>query len=256
MRNEADQLTLRLRQQAERADRLDMAVTGRFLTGEERGRAVHEARQCGVEVAFDGGWPDAERVQACFYPAWAEPVFTGVWMEIRWPVRFARCEHRDLLGSLMGLGMDRAYFGDLIAREDGAWLFTLPEIARRLPFEWQKAGSVPLTVRELTEAPLIEPPRGEHMRETVSSLRLDAVLAGGMRLSRAKAAEMIRQGLVAVDHAVEERIDRMLQEGSLLSIRGFGRIRLLTVGEPTRKDRLPIELKLFRTSSSRPGNGR
>lgn len=255
MRSEQEQLTLRLRQQAHRADQLGMAVAGRFLTGEERSRAVHEARQCGVEVAFDGGWPEAERVQACFYPPWAEPCFTGVWMEIRWPVRFARCEHRDLLGSLMGLGIDRAYFGDLIAREDGAWLFTLPEIARRLPLEWQKAGSVPLTVHALSEAPQIEPPRGERMRETTPSLRLDAILASGMRLSRAKAAEMIRQGLVAVDHAVEERIDRMLQEGSLLSIRGFGRIRLLTVGEPTRKDRLPIELEVFKTSS-RPGNGR
>lgn len=248
MRSEAEQLALRLHQQAERADRLGTAVTGRFLTGEERSRAVHEARQCGVEVAFDGGWQDAERVQVCFYPAWEEPVFTGVWMEIRWPVKFARCGHRDLLGSLMGLGMDRAYFGDLIAREDVAWLYTLPEMARRLPFEWQKAGSVPLTVQALEDPPVIQAPSGERMRDTAPSLRLDAVLASGMRLSRAKAAELIRQGAIAVDHAVEERVDRSLQAGNLLSIRGFGRIRLLQVGEPTRKDRLPIELEIFRKS--------
>ena len=86
------------------------------------------------------------------------------------------------------------------------------------------------------------------MRDTVASLRLDSILASGMRTSRAKAAEMIRAGLVSVEHAPEERIDRILAEGQLLSVRGFGRIRLRNVGERTRKDRLPVTLEVFRRS--------
>ena len=77
------QLALRLKQGAERADRMDMPVPGRFLTGEERAMAVHEARAAGVTVSFDGGWPEAERVQVCFHPGWAEAEFTAVWLEIR-----------------------------------------------------------------------------------------------------------------------------------------------------------------------------
>ncbi|MGZ7238546.1 hypothetical protein ACXWO6_10040, partial [Streptococcus pyogenes] len=61
--DETKQLQLRLHQMAERADRLDRPVTGRFLTAEERSLAIHEARSCGVAVAFDGGWADAERAQ-------------------------------------------------------------------------------------------------------------------------------------------------------------------------------------------------
>jgi len=57
---------------------------------------------------------------------------------------------------------------------------------------------------------------------------------------------MIRAGAVSVDHALEERTDRTLSAGQLLSIRGFGRIRLREVGEPTRKDRLPVVLEIFR----------
>ena len=112
--------------------------------------------------------------------------------------------------------------------------------------EWDKAGNVPLKVTQLEEAPAFEAPRGEEMRDTVASLRLDSVLASGMRTSRSKAAELIRAGLVAVDHMPEERVDYLLTEGRLLSVRGFGRIRLLTVGDRTRKDRLPVTLELFR----------
>ncbi len=241
----AAQLALRLRQHAERAERLDISVPGRFVTGEERSLAVHAAREACVAVSFAGGWPDAERVQVCYHPAWAEAEFTAVWMEIRWAAKFAHVEHRDLLGSLMALGMDRAFFGDLIALEDRAYLLCLPEVAARLPMEWDKAGNVPIKVAELAEAPVIEPPRGELLRDTVASLRLDCILAAGMKTSRGRAAEIIRAGAVAVEHMPEERTDRMLEAGQLLSIRGFGRIRLLEVGSPTRKDRLPVVLEIF-----------
>lgn len=243
---QAGQTALRLRQGAARAERMALPVPGRFLAGEERALAVHEARAAGVAVSFDGGWPDAERVQVCFHPAWAEAEFTARWLEIRWAARFARVTHSDLLGSLMALGMDRSFFGDLIALADRAYLLALPEAARRLPSEWDKAGQVPIVVTLLEAPPVFEAPRGEEMRDTVASLRLDSVLASGMRTSRAKAAELIRAGLVAVEHMPEERVDRLLTAGQLLSVRGFGRIRLTEVGDRTRKDRLPVTLEVFR----------
>lgn len=241
----SEQLALRLRQQAERADRMDLPVPGRFVTGEERAMAVHAAREVCVAVSFDGGWPDAERVQTCFHPAWAEPEFTAQWAEIRWAAKFAHVEHRDLLGSLMALGMDRSFFGDLIAGEDRAYLLCLPEVAVRLPAEWDKAGNVPIRVTVLENAPVIEPPRGDQLRDTVASLRLDCILAAGMKTSRSRAAEIIRGGMVAVNHMPEERTDHVLEAGHLLSIRGFGRIRLVEVGSPTRKERLPVTLEIF-----------
>ena len=245
VKDSSAQLALRLRQNAERADRLDMPVPGRFVTGEERAMAVHAAREARVAASFDGGWSDAERVQVCFHPAWAEAEFTAVWLEIRWAAKFAHVEHRDLLGSLMALGMDRAFFGDLIALEDRAYLLALPEVAARLPVEWDKAGNVPIKVKLLEEAPAIEPPKGENLRDTVASLRLDCILSAGMKTSRGRAAEIIRTGAVAVDHMPEERTDRLLTAGQLLSIRGFGRIRVKEVGSPTRKDRLPVTLEIF-----------
>lgn len=249
MRSEAkEQLTLRLRQGAERAERLDRACPGRFVAGEERSVAVHEARQCGVEASFDGGWPEAERVQVCFHPPGEAPEFTAVWVEAQWNARFAQADHRSLLGSLMALGMDRAFFGDIVVQENRAYLYVMPEVAARLPMEWLQAGRATLKVRVLEAAPALEPPKGELLRDTAASLRLDSILAGGMKTSRVKAAEMIRQGYVMVDHQPEERVDRGLLPGQLISVRGFGRIRLLDVGKPTRKDRLPVTLEIFSKS--------
>lgn len=246
VKNEEEQIRLRLRQAAERAAKTDRAVPDRFVTGEERSWAAHEARQAGVEATFDGGWADAERAQVCFHPRGEEPRFDAVWLEIRWPAKFVRCDHRDLLGSLMALGMDRSFFGDLIALEDRAYLVTVPVMASRLPGEWLKAGSAPLTVRALDEPPVIVAPQGTMLRDTVPSLRLDAILSSGMKLSRARAAELIREGAVAVEHRQETRTDRVLEEGQLLSVRGFGRIRLREVGDKTRKERLPVLLEIFR----------
>lgn len=248
VKDTAAQLALRLRQNAERADRLDMPVPGRFVTGEERAMALHAAKEARVAASFDGGWPDAERVQVCFHPAWAEAEYTAVWVEIRWAAKFAHVEHRDLLGSLMALGMDRGFFGDLIALEDRAYLLALPEVAARLPVEWDRAGNVPIKVQVLAEAPAIEPPKGDMLRDTVASLRLDCILSAGMKTSRSRAAEIISTGAVGVNHMPEERTDRVLKAGDLLSIRGFGRIRLIEVGGLTRKDRLPVTLEIFHKS--------
>ena len=241
----AGQLALRLQQNDQRADRLDIPVPGRFVAGVDRALALHAAREARVAASFDGGGPDAERGQGCFHPAWAEAEFTAQWVEIRWAAKFAHVEHRDLLGSLMALGMDRGFFGDLIALEDRAYLLCLPEVAIRLPMEWDKAGNVPIKVRVLEEAPAIAPPKGDFLRDTVASLRLDCILSAGMKTSRGRAAEIIRTGAVSVDHSPEERTDRVLSAGQLLSIRGFGRIRLTEVGSPTRKDRLPVTLEIF-----------
>lgn len=243
--DDEERLTLLLRQGARKAEKLYAAVPGRFVAGEERMIALREAREAGVRVSFQGGWSEAERVQVCFHPEDVEPVFTALWVEARWNERFATVEHRALLGSLMALGIDRSFLGDLAVEEGVAYLTALPEVVARLPQEWREAGRTPIKARVLEEPPVVHPPEGLQMRDTVASLRLDCVLASGIRQSRAKAAEMIRAGLVMVNHLPEERVDRALETGDLLSVRGFGRIRLKEVGAPTRKERLPVELEVF-----------
>ncbi len=234
-----------LRECAVRAAKTGRAVTGRFIPAEDRPLAVHEAREAGVQAAFDGGHPDAERVQVCFYPEGEEPVFDLRWVEIRWNARFSAPDHRDLLGSLMALGTDRSWTGDLTAGEDRAYLCAVPAFAVRLPSEWREAGRTTLKVSLTDSPPALEAPEGSLIRGTVASLRLDCLLAEALRLSRAQAAERVRRGDVSVGHHPEERVDRLIAPGEIISVRGTGRVILREAGAPNRKGRLPVQLALF-----------
>ena len=244
MKERLTQEELLLHQGAERAMRSGRAVPGRFVSGLERQTALREAHACEVQACFDGGSPEAERVQVCFVPIGEEPAFSYVWLSIRWHARFGSCDHRSLLGSLMALGLDRSFFGDLTLGEGEAFLPCLPEVQDQLVTGWTQAGNTPIRVEPLSAPPDLPEPKHQLMRDTVPSLRLDAVLAAGAKLSRSRAAELIRGGAVMVSHVPEERTDRLLTVGELLSVRGFGRIRLVEVGTPTRKDRLPITLAI------------
>ena len=244
--DETQALRVRLSELARRAGERWQPLCSRFLSAEERDMAMRCAAENGVDAVFDGGWPEAERVQCCFCPQGEAPCFTGKWLQVDWNQRFAAVDHRDLLGSLMALGMEREMLGDLVLAPGRAYVRAMPELAQRLPMELTRVGSAAVSVRLLEEAPALTPPKGEEMRDTVASLRLDSVLSSGLRTSRSKAAEWIRQGLVQVNHRPTERTDYPLKAGDLLSVRGFGRVRLQEAGTPTKKDRIPILLEVFR----------
>ena len=243
--DETEALRARLDDLARRAGRLWTPLCSRFLTQEERSLAQRCARENGVLTAFDGGWEGAERSQCCFYPDGLEPDFTGVWLEVSWNAKFASVDHRALLGSVMALGMDRSLLGDMVIEGDHAYIRAVPELAARLPQELTRVGSATVKVRERSEPPAITPPKGTELRDTVASLRLDSVLSSGMKTSRAKATEWIRQGAVQVNHTTTERIDQQIKADDLISVRGFGRIILREIGTPTRKERIPILLEVF-----------
>ena len=240
-----ENISMLLEHAARQAGRSGKPVYSRFFPASDMSQAVHFARMYDTEVSFDGGRPDAERVQACFHFPGDEPAFSGEWMHILWNTRFAHVEHRDLLGSLMGLYGDRSWFGDLIVLEEEAYLRTTPDMARRLQSEWTQAGHSTIRVEPCSFPQSLEKPQGREMRITVASPRLDAVLSDGMRLSRSKGADLVRAGAVAVNHHEETRPDYMLRPDDLLSVRGHGRIRVVRIEENNRRGRVPVVLEVF-----------
>ena len=83
------------------------------------------------------------------------------------------------------------------------------------------------------------------MRDTVSSLRLDAVCSTGFRMARGKAAELISSGHVQVNWRPCTKADKLLAEGDTVSARGFGKFQLAEVGGVTKKGRTAIVVKRY-----------
>ena len=136
--------------------------------------------------------------------------------------------------------------GDLLVADGCCDVLALEEVADFLVFHMEQAGRVKLKCSPL---PLdrLEPPAVETrtIRDTVSSLRLDAMAASGFSLSRGKAADLIASGRVQLNHRECVKPDHAVAQGDVLSCRGLGKCVLTEVGGPSKKGRILIVLERY-----------
>lgn len=238
-----DALEKRLDELARRAAHSGRVCCTRFLEPTQLDAARSAANRAEAQVAFWGGFEGAERVVAAFYAgdapeAWEYPVAT---LRIDWNAKFADPHHRDLLGAVMGLGIDREVTGDIAMGERRgekcAYLFALSDMADYIAAMLTGAGRASVKATVTDETPSILPPEGQHVRLTVQQERLDAVLAAACRLSRGEAQKRIAAGLVKLNHAINTHADARLCEGDLISARGLGRIRVEAFQGESRRGR-------------------
>lgn len=240
----------RLRELALRSSRRGEAAFTHFMDLNQIQLAMAVAGRERVRLILEGGYPDAERRVGAFYDT--EPPEDWQWpiqpVEISWRPQFGTPEHRDLLGALMALGFERERIGDIVLAEGMAYVFAEPDMADYIVRTLESAGRVSLKCRLAEGVPDLPPPKGKVFRDTVASLRLDAVVAAGFSVSRSDAAEQITRGKVFVNQAQQLRGDAAVNEGDLISLRGEGRLRIESVDGETKKGR--IALKLFRYGAS------
>ncbi|KAA0548012.1 RNA-binding protein [Bacillus sp. BGMRC 2118] len=199
-----------------------------------------------VLVQFFGGADHLERKRALLYPSYYEPEkddYSIKLFEIDYPRKFVNIEHPQVLGSLMSLGLKRSKFGDIVTDEQRLQIVIAQEVADYISLNLQSIGraKVKLIEMDLTEMIHI----AENWREescTVSSMRLDVIIAEAFHLSRSKAAPLITAGLVKVNWRKTEETAFECQEGDMISVRGHGRCKLTTVEGKTKKDKWRIKL--------------
>ncbi len=223
-----------------------------FLDLRQRSMVEKRCREItrGMESArcvFYGGYEDAERTVAAFLPDYAEETDCPLSViRIKVPTGGRPLTHRDYLGSLTGLGIKREMMGDILTYEGGADVIVLEEIKDFILLNYSKAGRTTLAVEDIPLAELhIPEQKTVAVKDTVASLRLDNVISSAFSLSRAKAADAIRAGIVFVNSAQCEKPDMQVDEGDKLVLRGKGKAYLRQVGGRTRKDRISITIERF-----------
>jgi RNA-binding protein YlmH len=205
-------------------------------------------RRENLKYRIDGGFPEAERVR--FLIASEERVLDKARTEII--LLNAQClnpqgnlEHRQVLGSLMGLGVKRELVGDIKPTVKGIVVAVAEEIADYLVRDWDKAGREPIRVQRVEGELNILSDQGEERRITVASSRLDAVAASSFNLSRTLLQGLIGQGKVKRNDLVVLKTDTEVKPGDIISCRGYGRIRLGDSSE-TRKGRIAWNIVLYK----------
>lgn len=215
----------------------------RFLDPVQVAAAKQIAREHGAAFSVWGGYEQAERQIGCFLP-WGEEAsssdFPLVCLHSRFSSKFCSLSHRDLLGAFMALGLTRDSIGDIIIVDSDIYLFVVEQVADFILQGMTSAGKAALHFKRVEGEVSVPEPQGTAFHDTLSSMRLDAVLAGAYRLSRTESSALIRGGLVKLNHIPCERADAAVEEGALLSVRGKGRVRLQSIEGLTRKQRIGV----------------
>ena len=194
-----------------------------------------------VLASFFGGKDNTERKRAVLYPDYFTPSLEEYEIElwnIRYPKKFVSIEHREILGSLMGLGLKRDKFGDILLdqTEGVAQFFACKEVSDYLKFNFNQIGRAKIQIEPIAfEQAINTTEDGIEKQITASSLRLDAILAQAVPHSREKVRQWIEQGKVKVNFKAVEQASFECQQGDICSIRGFGRIMIKSIEGQTKK---------------------
>ena len=155
--------------------------------------------------------------------------------------------HKDYLGAIMALGLQREKFGDLYVKGEVAYLVILAERASYLLEHLSQVGraNVSVTVHAFEEVMEAFTPSLKAMDKVVASRRLDVMVAEMAKLSRTKAVELISSGRVLVNyHVVKERAKEIKEEDTL-TIRGVGKFKIGEVLKETQKGNLLMRFYQF-----------
>lgn len=200
-----------------------------------------------ITYKTEGGYQGAERqVITIFHdylPADTVPPSIIV-VKINNKNRFKTLSHRDYLGSVLNLGLKREKIGDIVVHESYCHMIVDKEMGEYIRFQLQKVGNAPVDV-EMDEFDNIEKPEEatKEIHGSVSSLRLDAIISLGCKLSRKDAQTLIKKGDVKVNFQEASKMAQELEDGDRISAKGFGRMTLHSLGKQTKSGRIKIMLE-------------
>ncbi len=199
-------------------------------------------------VGFFGGYTDAERKILGIFPQWedcSEDEFPISVIEAKNKYKRA-LTHRDYLGTCLSLGLERSKIGDICTTEDGAFIFVMEDISDYIVDNIKKIANCGVNLKKTDISHITIPEREFEYVDVVSaSVRLDAVVASAVNISRKASEELILSGRVSVNHVATENTSHTLKPQDIVSVRGSGRLIIDEIGNTTRSGRLHIRIKKY-----------
>ena len=158
---------------------------------------------------------------------------------------YKKLSHRDFLGSILGLGLQRSVVGDILivdADTPRAVVLCEKNAARFLCDTLTKIGSDTVSVSPVELADIKAPEkRFSHISDTLASPRADCVVASLCSLSREKARAAVVNGLLEIDYECCERPDKALTAPCTVTVKGYGKFRVNSLSDKTKKGRLRLD---------------
>lgn len=212
-----------------------------------------------TRVAYFGGYEMAERQMAAFIPdaLYLRYRKNGITpAEVSYPfcalkiapvnLRFAeKLSHRDYLGAVLNLGIDRSRTGDIIPEDTDALLFVHNDIVDFLRSELTRVRHTAVSLERIPLMEIDYSPKFEEVCGTVASVRLDSLLSLAFNQSRSRLTGLIEGAKVYVNGRLITSNGYKPEEGDIISVRGMGKFRYEYAGGRTRKNRISVVINRY-----------
>ena len=153
--------------------------------------------------------------------------------------------HRDFLGALMNLGIERELLGDIIVKNKTGYLFCLERIAPYIIENLEQVRHTHIKVYEAKELPESIRPTLAEQKIVVSSERLDGVIAKVYHLSRSQSLDLFREKKIFVNGRQCENNSYICKEQDVVSVRGYGKFIFEQIMGTTGKGRLSVRVNQY-----------
>ncbi|MEN8075607.1 YlmH/Sll1252 family protein [Clostridioides difficile] len=158
--------------------------------------------------------------------------------------KFNKLSHKDYLGALMALGLEREKLGDLRVIDDFAIVPIYDEVVDYILSSLNSVGKAPVSIEEIFEEDL---PQSNFLEDIiiVPSLRLDNIVSKLAKVSRGKAIEVIDSGRVLIDYSKSIEKSKEIKEGQRITIPGVGKFIIGEIVGNTKSGRYRVKINKF-----------
>lgn len=216
-----------------------------FHSRETAGLAYDVASES--ELKIWGGTENSERVVVRF----GDP--EEISYEEDFPIRILHIEpkqakysetltHRDFLGAILNLGIERDVVGDILVKDNSAYCFVLEKLADVFCSDLDRVKHTAVSCKIVDEVPGDFLPKLKEENITVTSPRLDAILAKVYHLSRTDAKELFDMEKVILNGRICRNPETILKENSKVSVRGYGKLEYHGEERTTKKGKTGITI--------------
>lgn len=242
-KNEEEKIIIRkISDLIRKSEKTYSVVYSHFLTPAEQ-TLLSQVDEFFGKIEFEGGYKDAER-RLCRIKTdeyCSDEGMPVTLYSVKTSDKNAVFSHRDILGSLMALGIKREMIGDIITNANSAQFFCHSSVSDFVAVSLTKIGHYGIEVSQSTFSEISEPVR-KPANINVSSMRLDCISAECFGLSRTKCAEYIKKGLVSVNWLICTDVSREIKPQDKISMRGKGKTEIIGISGTSKKGRLFVDI--------------
>lgn len=151
--------------------------------------------------------------------------------------------HRDFLGALMNLGIERDVLGDILLKGNKAYLICLSSISEYIKSELTKVKHTNIKIKNIDMLPKTDLYVPTESLIQAASLRVDAVISKVCNLSRNDSLKLFAEKKVFVNGRLMENNSKILSDGDKITVRGYGRFQVSEIVGTSKKGKLNIKVK-------------